>query len=154
RRLCHALLAALILLTFWPVHRADFVTFDDPAYVSQNPFIAQGLTWKGVEWAFRAGLTLHTPNSDDWQPVAWIVRLMGLTSFCMHPVPHHCFNVALHLANTLLLFEVLRRMLQETFRSFWIAAIFAVHPLHVEAVAWVTALKDVLSGFFWMLCLW
>jgi len=154
RRACLALLTALILLTFWPVHRADFVTFDDPAYVYQNPFIAHGLTWKGIQWAFQAGLTLHTSNSDHWQPVTWIFRMLEITFFGLHPVPHHVINVMLHLANTLLLFEVLRRMLQETFCSFWVAAIFAIHPMHVEAVAWVTALKDVLSGFFWMLCLW
>ncbi len=153
RRVCYGLLIALTLLTFEPVRSFDFITFDDPAYVSNNPFIEHGLTWKGIRWAFTAGLTFDSPNSDHWQPVTWLCRMIEVEFFGLNPRAHHVVNLFFHLANTLLLYEALRRMTRDDVRSAFVAALFAIHPLHVEAVAWITALKDVLSGFFWMLTL-
>ncbi len=154
RRASYGLLIALTLATFLPVRLFDFVTFDDPAYIYKNPYVEKGLTWKGIQWALTADLTFDSPSSDHWQPVTWIWRMLEVELFGLRPSFHHLVNLALHLANVLLLFEVLRRMTRDHWRSTLVAAIFAVHPLHVEAVAWVTALKDVLSGFFWMLTLW
>jgi len=150
-KLISLLLVMITLVTFWRVRECEFINCDDPIYVSENPHIRDGLTWEGIEWAFGADLFFNSPNADYWQPVTFLSRMVDIQLFGLDPSMHHLMNLMFHVLNTLLLFHVLRRMTGETERSAWVAAFFAAHPLQVEAVAWVTQRKDMLSGFFWML---
>ena len=148
-------LALLVVLVFGKVVSYDFVNYDDGGYVYDNPHVAQGLTTRSVAWA------LTTGHNGNWHPVTWIshivdVELFGLkrgrdASALAGPGGHHLTNVVLHLLNTLLLFLVLKAMTDAIWPAAWVAALFAVHPMHVESVAWVSERKDVLSGLFWML---
>jgi len=142
------LLGALTLASYWPVLRNEFVTFDDPDYVSENPYVLRGLTWQNAAWAFQ---TAHVAN---WHPLTWLSHMLDVQLFGLNPVGHHLTSLLFHLANTCLLFAVLRRMTGAVWRSAVVAALFAVHPLHVESVAWVSERKDVLSTLFFMLTLW
>ena len=147
RWLC-LLLAAVVLAVFWPVTGHDFINFDDPDYVTSNPVVQQGLTWEGVRWAFTSA------NASNWHPLTWLSHMLDVQLFDLKPGWHHLTSLLLHIANTLLLFGVLRRMTRALWRSGFVAALFALHPLHVESVAWVAERKDVLSTFFFMLTLW
>jgi tetratricopeptide (TPR) repeat protein len=140
-------LAVLIAAVYWPVRHARFVNFDDDQYVTANPHVLGGLTVPTVVWAFTA---YHSAN---WHPLTWLSHALDCQWFGMNAGGHHAVNALLHVANTVLLFLVLRRMTGATWRSAWVAAVFGVHPLHVESVAWVSERKDVLSGLFWMLAL-
>ena len=133
--------------TYTPVWRFAFVALDDPQYVYANKDIAAGLTSDSVAWA------LTTGHEANWHPVTWISHALDISVFGMNSGMHHVVNLLLHLANTLLLFAVLRRMTGATGRSAFVAALFAIHPLHVESVAWVAERKDVLSGLFFFLTL-
>jgi Flp pilus assembly protein TadD len=169
-RLCVAL-AAATLAAFWPVLGHDFVNYDDPDYVIQNPEVRAGLSGPGVRWAFT---TFHAAN---WHPLTWLslqldatlwrpdssaVRLAGrllrlpgepLTPEQLLARGCHLTNLLLHTANAVLLLLVLKQMTGALWRSALVAALFALHPLHVESVAWVAERKDVLSTFFWILTL-
>jgi tetratricopeptide (TPR) repeat protein len=142
-----ALLSMFTLAAFWPVFHNDFIRFDDNAYVLDNPRVLTGLTWANVHWAFRTGY------QANWHPLTWLSHMLDVQLFGLRPGWHHFTNLLLHLANTLLLFGLLRRLTGAEWRSFFVAALFAVHPLHVESVAWVAERKDVLSTFFFMLAL-
>ena len=151
---CPALLiaASLVLLTmavFWPATGHDFVSYDDPDYVTANPHVQGGLTWAGVEWAF-----CNTQQAVYWAPLTWLSHMLACQFFGLNAWGHHLINVVLHAANTGLVFLLFRRMTGSTWRSAILAALFGLHPLRVESVAWVTERKDVLSGFFGLLCLW
>ncbi len=141
-------LAVLIAVVYWPVRHAGFVNYDDDEYVTANPHVLGGLTVSGVVWAFTAC------RAANWHPLTWLSHALDCQLFGMNAGAHHAVNVLLHVANTLLLFWVLRRMTGATWRSACVAALFGVHPLHVESVAWIAERKDVLSGLFWMLALW
>ena len=141
-------LAVLITVVFWPVQHAGFVNYDDDEYVTANPHVLGGLTVRGVVWAFTAY------HSDNWHPLTWLSHELDCECFGMNASGHHAVSVLLHVANTVLLFLVWRRMTGATWRSACVAALFGVHPLHVESVAWVAERKDVLSGLFWMLAIW
>jgi tetratricopeptide (TPR) repeat protein len=141
-------LAAGTLATYWPVRLHDFVSYDDPGYVTENLQVQRGLTWPSVAWAFR---TAHAAN---WHPVTWLAHMVDCQLFGLKPGGHHLMNLAFHVANTLLLFVLLARMTGACWRSAFVAALFALHPLHVESVAWVAERKDVLSTFFGLLTLW
>ncbi len=143
-----ALLGAVTLASFWPVLRHEFVNVDDPDYVTENPYVLRGLTWQSAAWAFQ---TAHVAN---WHPLTWLSHMLDVQLFGLQAVGHHLTSVLLHIANTLLLFLALRRMTGARWRSVLVAALFAVHPLHVESVAWISERKDVLSGFFFMLTVW
>lgn len=143
-----AALLALTLTVFAPVRHFSFVSWDDPRYVSENPVVGRGLTLSGVVWA------LTSPGQFYWHPITWLSHMADVQVFGMRAGAHHVTNLVLHAAATLLLFWVLRRMTGRTGRSALVAALFAVHPLHVESVAWIAERKDVLSGLFWMLTLW
>lgn len=145
--LCLVLLAATALV-YAPVQQYDFVTWDDPQYVSENPHVFSGLTWPGVAWAFTTGYFTY------WHPLTWLSHMLDVQIYGMNAGGHHVTNVLLHIANTLLLFGLLYRMTEALGRSAFVAGLFAVHPLHVESVAWVAERKDVLSTLFWMLTLW
>ena len=141
-------LVAANIVVYAAVRRYDFVSFDDYSYVTGNPNVMAGLTWHGMLWAFTTG---HAAN---WHPLTWLSHMLDVQLYGMHAGGHHLTNVLLHIVNTLLLFGVLHRMTGAVGRSGFVAALFAVHPLHVESVAWVAERKDVLSTLFWMLTLW
>ncbi|HTZ39522.1 MAG TPA: glycosyltransferase family 39 protein, partial [Syntrophales bacterium] len=140
-------LAVATLAAFWQVSRCDFVQLDDTEYVLNNSHIQNGITMKGIGWAFTAG------HANFWHPLTWISHMLDVQLFGLSPRGHHLTNLLLHIANTLLLFLVLHRMTKALWQSAFVAALFALHPLHVESVAWVAERKDVLSAMFWMLTL-
>jgi tetratricopeptide (TPR) repeat protein len=139
---------AVTIAVYAPVRHYPFVSFDDQLYVSENRQVAHGLTPTAIAWAFT------TDRAANWHPVTWLSHLCDVQMYGLNAGPHHVTNLVLHLLNTLLLFWVLRRMTRATGRSALVAALFAVHPLHVESVAWIAERKDVLSTFFWMLTIW
>ena len=122
----------------------DFVNYDDNAYVYSNRVVAQGLTFRGLAWAF----SFHASN---WHPLTWLSHMLDCQVYGLRPAGHHLTNVLLHAATVVLLFLVLRQMTAALWRSAFVAAVFAVHPLRVESVAWVAERKDVLSGLFFVL---
>jgi len=136
------------LVVYAPMRHYDFVDFDDPLYVSQNPHLTGGLTAANVAWAFTAGY------ATNWHPLTWMSHMLDVQLFGLNAGAQHLTSLALHIANVLLLFWLLRRMTGATWQSAFIAALFAVHPLHVESVAWIAERKDVLSTLFWLLTMW
>jgi tetratricopeptide (TPR) repeat protein len=141
----------LLLITaaiFWPVNHYEFVNYDDNSYVTENPQIQQGLTPATIVWCFRAVV------AGNWHPVTCLSLLIDHQLFGNNAGGYHLVNLLFHVANTLLLLYVLRRMTGEFWASAMTAALFAWHPLHVESVAWVSERKDVLSTFFGLLTLW
>ena len=138
---------ALTLVVYAGVWSFRFVQFDDPQYVTENPNIANGLTETGVRWAFTTGY------ATNWHPVTWLSHMLDIQMFGLQPGPAHLVNLLLHIASALLLFWFLTTATGAIGRSAVVAALFAVHPLHVESVAWVSERKDVLSTLFWMLTL-
>jgi Flp pilus assembly protein TadD len=141
-------LVLLTLVVYGQVRTHEFVNFDDNEYVTENPHVQTGLTVKSIAWAFTS---THMAN---WHPVTWLSHMLDCQFFGLNPGWHHLMNVLFHAANTLLLFLVLKRMTAHVWRSAFVAALFALHPLHVESVAWLAERKDVLSTFFWMLTIW
>lgn len=139
------LLAAATVAVYFQVSAFDFIDLDDPTYVTSNGFVKQGMTIQGVRWAFSS---FHGAN---WHPLTWISHMIDVQFFGMNPGMHHLTSVFFHVLNTLLLFLILERMTGAIWKSAAVAALFALHPLHVESVAWVSERKDVLSTFFWML---
>ncbi len=142
------LLAVACLAVYSQVRHFDFITFDDDMYVTNNPMVRAGLTWPGVKWALSAF------HSSNWHPLTWLSHMLDCQIFGLHPGGHHLVNVAWHLANTILLFLFLARFTRALWPSAMVAALFALHPMHVESVAWVAERKDVLSTFFWLATLW
>ena len=142
-----ALLFVLTAATFWPATGFDYVNFDDYLYVPENPIVADGLRWEGVRQAFT------TVHEQWWLPLLWTSYMADIACFGASPWGHHLVNVLLHAANAALLFWALFRMTGARWRSAFVAALFAWHPTRVEAVAWIAARKDVLSGLFFMLAL-
>jgi len=141
-------LVALNAAVFAPVRYHDFVNWDDPDYVTANAPVAAGLTGDGVAWAFT-----HA-HSANWHPLTWLSHMLDAQLFGMSAGAHHVTSLVLHMASTLLLFVVLHGMTGALGRSALVAALFAVHPLHVESVAWIAERKDVLSTLFFMSTLW
>jgi hypothetical protein len=133
------------LAVYWQVQGHAFVTYDDYQYVVENPHVRHGLTLRGIAWAFTTGY------ASNWHPLTWLSHMLDCTLYGLNPMGHHVNSLLLHLANTLLLFWVLRRMTTALWRSAFVAALFALHPLHVESVAWVAERKDLLSTLFWMM---
>ena len=146
--LCCALLALTTVAVYLPVILSSFVIFDDTAYLTDNPHVQAGLTWESVRWAF---LRAHAAN---WHPVTWLSHLLDCELYGLKPAGHHLTGMLIHTANTVLLFGLLKRLTGAFWRSAFVAALFALHPLHVESVAWVAERKDVLSTLFFLLTLW
>ena len=130
---------------YWPVRGFEFVNYDDPLYVSHNLLVRQGLTWRGLTWAFTSTV------GGNWQPLVWLSHMLDSQFFGPNAGARHLTNLLFHCLNTLLLFVVLKRGTGTTWRSAFVAALFAWHPLHVESVAWISERKDVLSAFFFLL---
>ena len=141
-------LGAVTAGVYWPVSHYELINLDDPEYILSNPQIRDGLTLPAVKWALTTGYT------GNWHPLTWLSFLLDVQINGFSPGGMHLTNVALHIANSLLLFLLFRRMTGSFWRSAFISALFALHPLHVESVAWVTERKDVLSTFFGLLSLW
>ncbi len=142
------LLVLAVAVIFAQTLNHDFVNFDDGTYVLENRPVAEGITVNGLSWAFTS---FHATN---WHPVTWLSHMLDCQLYDLEPWGHHLTNVLLHAANAVLLFLVLLRMTGNTWPSAFVAAVFAVHPLRVESVAWVSERKDILSGLFFMLTLW
>lgn len=139
----------LLLVATGAVYRQvsghQFVNFDDGKYITENYVVQGGLTGEGVRWAFT---TVHASN---WHPLAWLSHMLDVQLFGLHAGAHHLVNVLFHAANAVLLFLVLLQMTGARWPSAFVAALFALHPLHVESVAWVAERKDILSALFWMI---
>jgi protein O-mannosyl-transferase len=141
-------LAAIIWVVFGQTLHHQFVNYDDDDYVYKNPEVTQGLTPQGIVWAFT-----HF-YASNWHPLTWISHMLDCQFYGLNPGGHHLTNVLLHITTAILLFLVLQRMTGFLWRSAFVAAVFAVHPLRVESVAWVAERKDVFSGVFFMLTIW
>ena len=144
-----ALIPLFLLLvtlgTFWPVLKHNFVKYDDDKYVTENPHVTGGITLRSVVWAFTK------PHFYMWHPVTSLSHLLDYELFGLNPSGHHLTSLLFHIANVLLLFFVLKKLTGAVWPSAFVAAIFGVHPLQVESVAWVAERKNVLSAFFWLL---
>ncbi|HEV2691517.1 MAG TPA: tetratricopeptide repeat protein [Verrucomicrobiae bacterium] len=138
------LLAGAVGLVFYPSLQNGFVNFDDPLYVTANWPVQNGLTWESIRWSFT------TLEGGFWQPPVWLSYQLDCQLFGLNPAGHHLTGLLLHAANTILLFLVLQRLTGAKWRSAAVAALFALHPLHVETVAWVADRKDSLAAFFWL----
>ncbi len=141
-------LSVAIFLVYAPVRNFGFVDFDDDFYVSLNQHVQQGLTWAGVKWAFTS-VSLYY-----WQPLTWLSHMTDCQLFGINPGAFHLVNVAIHAANAVLVFLVFRTLTQRLWPSAIVAALFALHPLRVESVAWIAERKDVLSALFALLTVW
>ena len=140
-----ALLILLTIIAFLPLKHNGFITsFDDNSYVTENMFVQGGLSLRGLTYAFT------TTQAGNWHPLTWLSLMLDYQLFGLNPKGYHATNLFFHLANVLLLFLILENMTKALWPSALTAALFALHPLHVESVAWVSERKDVLSTFFWL----
>jgi hypothetical protein len=146
----YVVLAVVTLAIFWQVNQFDFVNIDDNIYVTENSHIQSGITIDGFRWAF------STRYADLWHPLIWLSFMFDYQLYGMNAGGYHLTNLILHILSTLLLFWLFCRMTGAVWKSAFVAAFFALHPLHVESVVWITERKDVLSAFSWMvtLCLY
>jgi hypothetical protein len=144
--ICGFLLLA-VGLVFGQTVQHEFIGFDDQGFVYENPHVTAGLTLSGLRWALTDG------PYGEWCPLSTLSSMLDCQLYGLHPAGHYLTNVLLHAAASVLLFLVLLRMTGNLWPSAWVAAVFAVHPLHVESVAWIAERRDVLSGLFFMLTL-
>lgn len=146
----HLVILALTLLAFSEVRSLDFINlYDDKLYLTENPVVREGFTLVGVRWAFTS-----LGYASNWHPLTWLSHMLDVQLFGLAPVGHHLANLLIHLLNSELLLMVLIMLTGSLWPSVFVTALFAVHPLHVQSVAWVAERKDVLSSLFWMLTLW
>jgi Flp pilus assembly protein TadD len=141
------LLAVVTLMVYWPVRQYDFLGYDDPLYYSENAHVQNGLTIANIGWAFT------TDAAANWHPLTWLSLMLDAEIFGNQPAGPHLVNLLFHIGNTVLLFVLLRRLTTAIWPSAVVAALFALHPLHVESVAWIAERKDVLCAFFVLLTL-
>ncbi len=143
------MLAALLILAtlaaYWQVCGLGFTTFDDDKYVTANANVLSGLSARSICWAFTRAYIAN------WHPLTWMSHMLDCQMYGLKPAGHHITSLAFHLLNVLLLFIIFNRMTKSVWRSAFLAALFGLHPIHVESVAWIAERKDVLSTFFWML---
>jgi tetratricopeptide (TPR) repeat protein len=135
------------IAVYWPATHHDFVNYDDDLYLTENAHVTGGLTWENARWAFGSG---HAAN---WHPLTWLSHMLDCQLFGVKPWGHHFTSVLFHAFNAALVFVLLQRLTGALWPSLWVAALFALHPLRVESVAWIAERKDVLSGFFGLLAL-
>lgn len=146
--LIYLLLAVSAFIVFFQVYSFDFINYDDPAYVYENPNIQSGITFETIKWAFSA------TRCSNWHPLTWLSHSLDWQIFGFNPGGHHYTNLIFHIINTLLVFAVFKQMTRTVWPSAFVAALFGLHPLHVESVAWIAERKDLLSTFFWLLVIW
>jgi predicted negative regulator of RcsB-dependent stress response len=147
RLICLLIIFATVVV-FHQLPSHDFINLDDNLYVYENPQVRAGLTPENIVWSFTVF------EAFNWHPLTWISHMLDCELFGLRPGLHHLTNLLFHLMNTALLLLVLRRMTGSLWRSGFVAALFALHPLHVESVAWVAERKDLLSTFFWLMSIW
>jgi protein O-mannosyl-transferase len=147
RLIIYIVLTVLTLAVFWQVNQFDFINFDDNVYVTENNHIKSRVTLSNLSWAF------STRYADMWNPLVWLSFILDYKLYGMNAGGYHLTNLILHILSTLLLFWLFCRMTKEIWPSAFVAACFAIHPFHVESVAWIAERKDVLIAFFWMLTL-
>jgi len=147
KTLIYIILLLVTLAVYWQVKHLAFVDLDDFVYVSENLNIQSGITPKSIVWAF------STTYAEFWHPLTWLSLMLDYELYGLNAGGYHFTNLILHILSTLLLFRLFSTMTGEIWKSAFVAAFFALHPLHVESVAWVSERKDVLSAFFWMLTL-
>ncbi|HSU56029.1 MAG TPA: tetratricopeptide repeat protein [Candidatus Dormibacteraeota bacterium] len=140
-------MSAVILAAYWPVFHNDFIKLDDRQYILENIHVTSGLTWANVKWSLTSGY------ASNWHPLTWISHMVDVQMFGLNPRWHHSVNLLFHIINAILLFLLFSRMTGAVWRSAFVAALFALHPIHVESVAWAAERKDVLSTFFFLLTL-
>lgn len=145
RWLACVILALVTVGTFWPVTHHDFITYDDTEYITENTHLSQGITIESIRWAFATGY------AANWHPLTWLSHMLDVQLFGLNPGLHHLTNLLFHVTSTILLFLLLERTTKALWPSAVVSALFAVHPMHVESVAWASERKDVLSAFFFML---
>lgn len=138
-------LVIVTLAAYWQVINYPFVNFDDYPYIRENHFVKEGLTWEGILWAFSFKSVTY------WHPVVWLSHMLDCHIYGLMPGMHHAVGLIFHIVNSMLVFMVLKQMTGALWRSAFVAALFALHPLNVESVAWVAERKNILSAFFWML---
>lgn len=146
-RIIGLLLALITLVVYLPAGRHDFIVFDDPDYVTENRVVQQGITAKGIAWAFTS---FHASN---WHPVTWLSHMLDCGLFGLNPGAQHIVSALIHAVNAVLVFVLLFQLTRKLWPAALVAALFAWHPLRVESVAWISERKDVLSLFFGLLCL-
>ena len=149
-RVCAAACVVLVIVTVGalsPLLRAGFVNYDDDEYIRQNIHVARGLSTESLLWA------LTSTKAANWHPLTWISHMADCSIFGVNPRLHHLTNLLLHAANSVLLLLLMSRMTGGIWRPAFVAALFALHPLHVESVGWLSERKDVLSTLFWMLAM-
>ena len=142
-----ALIALVTVAVYWPVLQNGFIDYDDTDYVTVNMMVRQGLTLKGLIWSFTA---YHAGN---WHPLTWLSHMLDIELFGLNPRGHHAVSLLFHIANAVLLCAILHRLTGFLGRSMVVALLFALHPLHVESVAWIAERKDLLSTLFWLLAM-
>ena len=145
--LVYSIIILATLTVYLPVKNFDFVVYDDPLYVTRNPSVQRGLTFKNILWSLTA------VEASNWHPLTWISHMTDIQIFGLNAGGHHLTSVGFHILNTVLLLVWLNTMTGEFWKSSFVAALFALHPLHVESVAWIAERKDVLSTFFCFLAL-
>ena len=138
-------LIVIILTAYWQLPSHEFLSFDDYGYIIKNTHVHEGITWKNIVWTF------SKTDFGYWHPLTWMSHMLAFQLFGMNPSMHHLMNLFLHISSTLLLFFILKRMTGALWQSAFVAVVFALHPLNVESVAWISERKNVLSTFFWML---
>lgn len=138
-------LVVLTVLVYFPIRENAFINFDDTSYITRNPHVTSGLEWSTVEWAF------STFDAGNWHPLTWLSHALDYQVFGLNPAGHHFVNVGLHAVNAALIFLVLASLTGLPWRSWMVAALFAVHPLNVESVAWAAERKNTLSMLFFLL---
>jgi tetratricopeptide (TPR) repeat protein len=143
-----ALLVLGTVACYWPVSHFDFINLDDPVYVYSEPVVRRGLTWYGFGWAFRSF------SGGNWNPLVWLSHMADCQLYGVRPGGHHVTNLFFHALDVILLFLAWRALTGTLWRSAFVAAIFAWHPMHVESVAWVAERKDVMSAAFWFGSMW
>ncbi len=143
------MIIAITIAVYWQVNNFEFISFDDNLYVTENPHVQSGLTVESLKWAFN----FSDKESTYWHPLTWLSHMLDCQLFGLQSGRHHRTNLFLHVLNSLLLFIFLNRSTREFWKAFFVAALFAVHPLNVETVAWIAERKNLLSTFFWLLTL-
>jgi protein O-mannosyl-transferase len=143
-------LAILTIITFGSLKDCGFINLDDNTYVYENAYVQSGLNWNNIGQAFSFSSEL-VERSSNWHPLTWLSLMLDYQIFGLNPQGYHLINLLFHVLNTILLFLILYRMTKKLWPSAFVACLFAIHPLHVESVAWISERKDVLSTFFWML---
>ncbi|MCE5211250.1 MAG: tetratricopeptide repeat protein, partial [Deltaproteobacteria bacterium] len=143
----YVLLAVVTFTAYWQVNRYDFINLDDDVYVINNLHIQSGITLEEIRWAF------NTTYADFWHPLTWLSLMLDYRFYGLHAGGYHVTNLILHIMSTLLLFWLFRRMTGAIWKSAFVAALFALHPFHAEAVVRISQRKEALCAFFWMLTL-